>query len=115
MTFVDCFAAAVSADRKQEYVTHVEKAAAAFTGAGAEGVHECWGVDVPDGELTSFPLAVKAEPGEVVVIGWVIWPSKEARDVGMPKAMAALQEMGEHMPFDGKRLIFGGFETIYTG
>ncbi len=74
---------------------------------------ECWGDDVPDGKLTSFPMAVKCEENETVVFSWIIWSSREARDEGSQKAMAdpRMQQAGE-MPFDGKRMIFGGFEMI---
>ncbi|MEL7488560.1 MAG: DUF1428 domain-containing protein, partial [Pseudomonadota bacterium] len=68
----------------------------------------------PDGEVTSFPMAVKLEPEETVVFSWIEWPSKEARAAGMEKAMKdpRLQPGENPMPFDGKRMIFGGFETV---
>jgi len=75
---------------------------------------ECWGDDVPGGEVTSFPMAVKCRPDEIVVFSWILWPSRQARDEGMKKAMAdaRLKPDANPMPFDGKRLIFGGFEMI---
>lgn len=68
---------------------------------------------MPDGKVTDFRGAMKAEPGEVVVFSWIEWPSREVRDAGMKKIMEdpRMQEMGD-MPFDGKRMIFGGFEPI---
>ena len=70
--------------------------------------------DVPDGELTSFPMAVKAKPGEVIVFSWIEWSSKEARDKGMEACMAdpIFNDDTMDMPFDGARMLIGGFETI---
>ena len=69
---------------------------------------------VPDGELTSFPKAVQKRDDETICFSWIVWPSKEARDAGMKKVMADERMKPENnpMPFDGKRLIFGGFETL---
>ncbi len=67
------------------------------------------------GEVTSFPMAVKRQPDETVVFGWILWPSREVRDQAMPKLMEdpRLQPDVNPMPFDGKRLIYGGFEVIF--
>ena len=75
---------------------------------------ECWGDDVPNGEVTSFPMAVKCGADETVCFSWVLWPSKSVRDEAMPKIMEAARRMFEEnpMPFDGKRMIYGGFEMI---
>ena len=75
---------------------------------------ECWGDDVPDGKLTSFPLAVQRKADETVVFSWIVWPSKAVRDAGMAKVMAdpRLKPEVNPMPFDGKRLIYGGFEVL---
>ena len=75
---------------------------------------ECWGDDVPDGEVTSFPMAVKKKDEETVVFSWVEWPSKAARDAGMQKVMEdpRMQPDQNPMPMDGKRLIYGGFDMI---
>lgn len=72
------------------------------------------GDDVPESKLTSFPMAVKCEPGETVVFSWIVWPSREVRDAGMAKVMAdpRVQEDSNPMPFDGKRMIYGGFEVV---
>ena len=68
---------------------------------------------MPDGKVTSFPMAVKREENEVVVFSWVIWPDKAARDAAWQKMMDD-PEMGEmKMPFDGKRMIFGGFVPVF--
>ena len=75
-------------------------------------VVECWGVDVPEGKLTSMPMAVKLEEGETVVLSWISWPSKEARDAAWEKLMADERMAGMEMPFDGSRMIFGGFDVV---
>jgi uncharacterized protein YbaA (DUF1428 family) len=69
---------------------------------------------VPEGKLTSFPMAVQRKDDETVVFSWIAWPSRAARDEGMKKAMADPRMQPEHnpMPFDGKRVIFGGFQVI---
>lgn len=112
MTYVNGMAAAVPAARKEEYVDHAKKAAEAFREYGALSVVECWGVDVPDGKLTSFPMAVQKKDDEVVVFSWITWPSKEAADTGMGKIMSDPRMAGMEMPFDGNRMIYGGFEMI---
>lgn len=114
MTYVDFFAAAVSEDRKAAYIAHAKKAGEIFKRHGAGEILEAWADDVPDGEVTSFPMAVKCGPGEVVVASTVRWPSKAARDAGWAAIMAdpEMQPDVNPMPFDGKRLIFGGFEVL---
>lgn len=114
MSYVDGFVLAVQADRKEEYRRHAELAARVFKDHGALAVAECWGHDVPEGKVTSFPMAVKLQPGETVVFSWVVWPDRAARDRGM-KAFMEDPHLDGHMkdmPFDGQRLIHGGFEMI---
>ena len=91
-----------------------ETAAVVFKECGALRVVECWGDDVPQGKLTSFPMAVKCKDDETVVFSWITWPSRQVRDEGMKKVMAdaRLQPETNPMPFDGKRLIYGGFEVL---
>ena len=112
MSYVECFVAAVPNDNEAEYKKHAADMGAIFKEHGASRVVDCWGADVPDGEVTSFPMAVKAGEGETVALGWIEWPSKAARDEGMAKAMADERMAFSHMPFDGKRLIFAGFEQF---
>lgn len=114
MTYVDGFVAAVPTKNKEIYRVHAKKAATVFKEHGALKLVECWGDDVPEGKITSFPMAVKCQQDETVVFSWVIWPSREVRDQGMEKVMSdpRLQPDANPMPFDGKRMIYGGFEMI---
>ena len=114
MAYIDGFVAAVPTAKREAYQKHAEDAAVVFKDHGALKLVECWGDDVPDGEITSFPMAVKCKDDETVVFSWVLWPSKEVRNEGMQKIMAdpRMQPDANPMPFDGKRLIFGGFEMI---
>ena len=110
---MDLFLAVPSANR-DAYKKIAEIAAAVFKDHGALKVVECWGDDVPEGKVTSFPMAVKRTDDETVVFSWVEWPSREVRDQGMQKVMddPRMQPDGTPRPFDGKRMIYGGFEVI---
>lgn len=114
MTYVDGFVAAVPTANREKYQHHAEIAAQVFKEHGALSVVECWGDDVPEGKLTSFPMAVQCQPEETVVFSWILWPSKAVRDAAHDKVMSdpRLAPETNPMPFDGKRLIFGGFEMI---
>lgn len=114
MSYVDGFVAAVPKANKEKYLEHAKISAAVFKEHGALKIVETWGDDVPDGELTSFPMAVKCEESETVVFSWVIWPSKESRDAGWQTVMddPRMHPDTNPMPFDGKRLIYGGFNLI---
>lgn len=114
MSYVDGFVAAVPNANKARYIEHARAAAVVFREYGALQVVECWGDDVPTGTVTSFPMAVQCQPDETVVFAWILWPSKAVRDAGMSKAMSdpRLQTDVNPMPFDGKRLIYGGFEIV---
>ncbi len=112
MEFIEGFVAAVPTANKDEYIRHAKEAAAIFKDHGATRLVECWGEDVPDGEKTSFPLAVQCQDDETVVFSWAAWPSREARDAGMPKVMADSRMMNNPMPFDASRLIYGGFQMV---
>jgi uncharacterized protein YbaA (DUF1428 family) len=111
MSYIDGFVCAAPTANREVYRKYAADAAAIFRDHGATQVVECWGDDVPEGKLTSLPMAVKCEPGETVVAGWVLWPDKAARDAGWKTAMED-PEMQGGMPFDGKRMIFGGFEML---
>ncbi len=114
MSYVDGYVCAVPTANKETFRKHAEEAAVVFKEHGALQILECWGDDVPDGEVTSFPMAVKKAEDETVVFSWVVWPSKEAREAGNAKIMAdpRMQPDANPMPFDGKRLIYGGFAPL---
>ena len=114
MSYVDGFIAAVPTANREAFRKHAADAAVVFKELGALHVVECWGDDVPDGKVTSFPMAVKKKEDETVVFSWIVWPSRQARDEGMKKIMAdpRMQPEANPMPFDGKRLVFGGFEVL---
>jgi len=115
MAYVDGFVLAVPTSKKNEYLALAKIFASMFKEYGALSAVENWGDDVPDGKVTSFPMAVKCEEDETVVFSWITWPGKSTRDSGMQKCMEdpRMQEFNaDNMPFDGKRMILGGFETI---
>ncbi len=114
MTYVDGFVAAVPTANKQAYIKHAETSAALFKEHGALSIVECWGDDVPEGKVNSLHTAVIRKDDETVVFSWVTWPNKAARDAGWAKLMAdpRMQPDANPMPFDGSRLIHGGFEMI---
>jgi len=114
MSYVTGFVGAVPTANREAFREHAEIAADVFKEHGASEVVDCWGQDVPDGEVTSLPMAVKCREDETVIFSWIIWPSKEVCDTGMEKVMAdpRMQPETNPMPFDGKRAIFGGFEAI---
>ena len=114
MKYVDGFVVAVPADKKDAYREMAAKAAPLFKEFGALRIVECWTSDVPVGKVTDFRMAVKAEENEEVVFSWIEYPSKEVRDAANQKMISdpRMKEFGESMPFDGKRMIYGGFESI---
>ncbi|WP_420412446.1 DUF1428 domain-containing protein [Roseibium sp.] len=116
MTYVQGFLAPVKSAKQQEYKEIAEKSWMLLKEYGAVGCCEAWGMDVPDGEVTSMPMAVKKEDDETVVFAWVTWPDKETADTAMGK-MEQDPRWGEFMPsagevFNLKRTIFGGFEPL---
>jgi uncharacterized protein YbaA (DUF1428 family) len=114
MTYIDGFVCAVPTANREQYRKHAEAAAVVFKEHGALSLVECWGDDVPQGKLTSFPMAVKCQPGETVVFSWIVWPSRQVRDEGTKKVMADPRSRLDNnpMPFDGARMIYGGFEML---
>jgi uncharacterized protein YbaA (DUF1428 family) len=114
MFYVDGFVVAVPAANKEIYRKQAAESAPFFKELGATRHVEAWGVDVPDGKLTDFKRAVKAEPDEVVVFSCIEYPSKEVRDAAGQKMMndPRMKEMSANMPFDGKRMIYGGFTSL---
>jgi uncharacterized protein YbaA (DUF1428 family) len=113
MAYVDGFVLPVPTHSREAYLKVAKLAAEVYREYGALKVVETWGDDVPEGKVTSFPIAVKCESNERVVFSWVIWPSKAARDEGNKKVMAdPRMNPDTELPFDGKRIIFGGFEVL---
>jgi uncharacterized protein YbaA (DUF1428 family) len=114
MSYVDGFVVAVPAANKDAYRKHAAEAAPFFKELGATRLVEAWGVDVPDGKVTDFKGAVKAEPDEVVVFSWVEYPSKAVRDAAGETMMndPRMKEMAAQMPFDAGRMIYGGFALL---
>lgn len=120
MAYVDGFVIAVPKENRQAFIEHAEKADPVFMEMGALRILECWEDDVPDGKVTDFRRAVQAGPDEAVVFSWIEWPSKEVRDAAMQRMMSGelndprMDPAKNPMPFDGKRLIFGGFTPVVT-
>ena len=118
MSYIDGFAIAVPKANKQKFIDHANHADSMFIEMGAIRVIECWADDVPDGKTTDFRMAVKAEDDEDVIFSWIEWPDKETRD----KCYAVMMDPNNvdprmdpeknPMPFDGKRMIFGGFTPV---
>jgi uncharacterized protein YbaA (DUF1428 family) len=114
MPYVDGFVLAVPKARLEEYKEMARVGGAVWKDHGALAYVECIGDDVPYGELTSFPRAVQAKDDEIVVFAWVTYKSRAHRDEVMKKVMAdpRMQPDMANMPFDGKRMIYGGFEAF---
>lgn len=114
MSYIDGFVCAVPTANKDKYFALAKLAAGIFKEHGALQVVECWGDDVPEGKVTSFPMAVQRKTDETVVFSWVVWPTRAVRDQGMEKVMKdpRMNNKENPMPFDGKRVIYGGFEVI---
>ncbi len=116
MPYVDGFVLAVPKDRLEEYKDMARLAGSVWMEHGALSYVETTADDVPYGELTSFPRAVQAKDDEIVVFSWITYESREKRDEINAKVMADPRLKGEmdKMPFDGKRMIFGGFASFLT-
>jgi uncharacterized protein YbaA (DUF1428 family) len=114
MTYVDGFVVPVPKAKKEDYRRIAEEAAPVFKDHGALAVVETWADDVPKGKTTDFYMAVKCNDDETVVFSWIVWPDKATRNAGMAKVMTDPRMPSDMstMPFDGKRMIVGGFETI---
>ncbi len=117
MSYIDGFVIAIPTANKQQFIDHARQLDPIFLELGALRVAEGWGDDVPDGKVTDFRKAVQATAEETVVFSWIEWPDKATRDAGMKKMMEDPRmdpstPGNTPMPFDGKRMIFGGFEPV---
>ena len=114
MAYVDGYVAAVPAASKQDYIKHAREAAELLREWGATRIVENWGDDVPAGQQTDFMRAVQARPDEIIVFSWVEYPDKATRDAAGQNMMTDPRMQAMTMPFDGARLIYGGFETLFV-
>lgn len=122
MAYIDGFVIAVPTANRQKFKDHAEMGDSVFIDLGALRVVECWGDDVPDGKVTDFRKAVQATEDETVVFSWIEWPDKATRDAAFAtmsdwmqdpsKADPRMDPARNPMPFDGKRLIHGGFAPL---
>ena len=114
--YVDGFVLPVPADRVAEYRRLARRAGKLWKEHGALEFVECVADDVKPGKHTSFPQAVKLKPDEVVVFSWIVFRSRKHRDAVNAKVMADPRLTKDldpkHMPFDGKRMFWGGFKPI---
>ncbi len=113
MRYIEGFVAAVPKEKREAYRAHAARAAAMMREFGATRVVEAWGDEVPDGKVTDVNRAVQAKSDEVVVFSWIEYPNKAVRDEAQKRFMSdpRMQELSP-MPFDGQRMIYGGFQTI---
>ena len=113
MMYVDGIVASVPTAKRADFLEHSQAMGKIFKEYGALSVVDCWGDDVPQGKLTSFPMAVQCQPDETVIFSWITWPSRQARDESWNKVMAdPRMQAAAEPPFDGKRMIYGGFEMV---
>jgi uncharacterized protein YbaA (DUF1428 family) len=110
--YTDGFVVPVPSEKKEDYQALAQRMAGKFKEYGAVRVLEAWGDDVPSGEVTDYRRAVQAQDGEEVVYSYIQWPDKATRDVGWARMMAEDPEQSTQMPFDGKRMFWGGFRPI---
>ena len=118
MAYIDGFVIPVPTANRQGFIDHATTTDGFFKELGATRVVECWGDDVPDGTLTDFRKAVQAKDYESVVFSWVEWPDKATRDEAtermdeLVKTDPRFDEDKNPVPFDGRRMIFGGFSLV---
>jgi uncharacterized protein YbaA (DUF1428 family) len=112
MTYVDGFVIPVPSGNRDEYKRVAAQFATMLREFGALRIVECWGDEVPDGKVTDFKRAVAAQAGENVVFSFVFWPAKDVRDAAHKRLHDDPRMKDMSMPFDGKRMIFGGFNVL---
>ncbi|SNR65923.1 DUF1428 domain-containing protein [Puniceibacterium sediminis] len=113
--FYSGFLLAVPTANKDAYADMARKGWEIFKDYGCLAIHENWGVDVPDGKVTSFPMAVQKKEDETVVFSWLVWPDQKTATAGFESMMKdpRMKDM-QKMPFDGKRMMWGGFEELVS-
>jgi uncharacterized protein YbaA (DUF1428 family) len=113
--YVQGFLLAVPEDKKDAYVAMATQAADMFKSYGCTEIMEAWEDDVSNGKVTDFRMATKAQAGEKIVFSWMIWPDRETCKAAAEKMQnePAFEGMGE-MPFDGMRMMWGGFTPVFT-
>ena len=114
MPYIEGFVAAVPTANKAKYIEHARQATGYFKSLGATRLVECWGDDVPKGEVTDFYRAVQAKEDETVIFSWIEYPDKATRDAANEKMAADSADMDMEMPFDSKRMFWGGFEPVVS-
>ncbi|MBI3897003.1 MAG: DUF1428 domain-containing protein [Gammaproteobacteria bacterium] len=112
MPYIEGFVAAVPTTNKNEFANHAKEMAGYFKKLGATRCVECWGDDVPKGVLTDFYRATQAHEDETPVFSWIEYPDKKTRDAANKKMSEDSSMANMQMPFDGKRMFWGGFEQI---
>lgn len=115
MSYVQGFLIPVPKAKKEAYIKVAKASGAIFQEYGAVRVVENWSETTPEGKVTDFKKAVKAEEDEAVAFSWIEWPDQATCDAATEKMERdpRWEKMGD-MPFDGKRLIYAGFETIFS-
>ena len=114
MTYIDGFLAPVPTSARDSYSAWLKEQHAVFREYGATAIVDAWEDDVPEGEVTSMHKAVAAKEGEAVAFGWIIWPDKATRNAGWERMMQdpRMSPDANPMPFDGARLVYGGFTPV---
>ena len=112
MTYIDGFVIPVKTGDRQAFIDHARHMDQMLMDEGALRIVECWADDAPEGKQTDFYRSVDRQEGETVCFSWIEWPDKATRDAAFAKMMENSELMATPAPFDGKRMIFGGFEPV---
>lgn len=114
MPYIEGFVAAVPTANKDKYVEQARQGADYFKSLGATRVVECWGDDVPKGEVTDFYKAAQVKDDETPIFSWIEYPDKATRDAANEKMRQDSEMANMEMPFDGARMFWGGFEQVLS-